>query len=49
MGTHTFTSNPLAWMITVNGLLVDARDIPLEVQKIASAKGLIPNIPSNKA
>jgi hypothetical protein len=38
--------NPLAWMITVNGLMIDARYAPREVQEIAFRKGLIPYIPS---
>jgi hypothetical protein len=37
--------NPLAWMIMVDGLIVDARTLPLEIQKIAYEQGLIPNIP----
>ena len=40
--------NPLIWMVTVNGLMVDVRDMPLEVQKIAYEKGLIPHIPKSK-
>jgi len=39
--------NPLAWMAEVNGLLVDLRDMPREVQEIAFAKGLIPSIPTD--
>ena len=38
-------SNPLAWMITVNGYIVDARCMPRDVQEIAYEKGLIPYIP----
>jgi len=34
--------NPLVWMAEVNGLLVDLREMPREVQEIAFAKGLIP-------
>jgi hypothetical protein len=37
--------NILAWTITVNGFLVDARRMPREVQEIAYRKGLIPYIP----
>ena len=37
--------HPTAWLITVNGLIVDARRMPLEVQQIAFEKGLIPYIP----
>jgi len=40
--------NPLAWMIMVNGLIVDARGLPREVQEIAYEKGLIPYIPGEK-
>jgi hypothetical protein len=40
--------NPLVWMAEVNGLLVDLRDMPREVQEIAFAKGLIPYIPANR-
>jgi hypothetical protein len=40
--------NPLAWMLTVNGMLVDIRSMPLEVQEIAYKKGLIPYIPGNQ-
>jgi len=41
-------SNPLAWMITVNGFIMDARSAPREVQEIAYQKGLIPYIPADK-
>jgi hypothetical protein len=37
--------NPLAWMISVNGLIVDARLAPYEIQEDAYRKGLIPYIP----
>jgi hypothetical protein len=37
--------NPWAWMIEFNGLLVDVRDLPREIQEVAYAKGLIPYIP----
>ncbi len=36
--------NPLAWMI-VDGLMLDARDAPREIQEVAFRKGLIPFIP----
>jgi len=41
-------SNPLIWMLEVNGFMVDARHLSLEVQEIALAKGLIPFIPRRK-
>ena len=37
--------NPLTWMLTVNGMVVDVRYMPREVQEIAYEKGLIPYIP----
>jgi len=37
--------NPTAWMIQVNGFLVDARFLKREVQEEALRKGLIPYIP----
>ena len=41
-------TNPMAWSITVNGLIMDARYAPREVQEIAFAKGLIPYIPDDR-
>ena len=38
-------NNPRAWFIMVNGFVVDARSMPLEVQEEAYRKGLIPYIP----
>jgi len=38
-------SHPLAWLISVNGVIVDARDMPPEIQAIARRKGLIPELP----
>ena len=40
--------SPLVWMAEVNGLLVDLRDMPREVQEIAFAKGMIPYIPADQ-
>ncbi|MEX0792752.1 MAG: DUF6398 domain-containing protein [Pirellulaceae bacterium] len=37
--------NPMAWMIEVNGFLVDARMLKREVQEEALRLGLIPYIP----
>jgi hypothetical protein len=30
-----FDSNPLIWMLTVNGMMVDVRHLPIEVQEVA--------------
>jgi hypothetical protein len=58
LGTHPFDpqwtlpslvgKNPLMWMAEVNGLLVDLRDMPREVQEIAFEDGLIPYIPADR-
>ncbi len=40
--------NPIAWMISVNGLLIDARQAPREIQEEAWSKGLIPYLPEEK-
>lgn len=40
--------NPMVWLISVNGMNVDARYMPLEVQIIAYEKGLIPYIPGSQ-
>ncbi len=37
--------NPLAWMIKVDGFMIDARHASREIQKIAFEKGLIPYLP----
>lgn len=41
-------NNPLVWFLQVNGLMVDIRDMPREVQVIAFEKGLIPYIPADR-
>ncbi|MCY7285407.1 MAG: plasmid pRiA4b ORF-3 family protein [Cyanobacteria bacterium CAN_BIN43] len=40
--------NPMAWMITVNGLIFDARSASRPIQEMAYAKGLIPYIPGDR-
>ena len=40
--------NPMAWLIQVNGLIVDARHMPREVQELAYQKGLIPYVPGKR-
>ena len=40
--------NPMAWMIEVNGLIVDARQLPRKLQEEAFRKGLIPYIPADQ-
>ena len=58
LGTHQFDpswtlpsmlgQNPLVWMAEVDGLIVDLRTMPREVQAIAFAKGMIPYIPADQ-
>ena len=40
--------NPMAWLISVTGLLLDARLAPREVQEIAFRKGLILYLPEGR-
>ena len=37
--------NPMAWMIQLNGFIVDARRMSLDIQNEAFLKGLIPYVP----
>lgn len=37
--------NPLAWMITINGIIMDVRQAPREVQEEALRLGLIQHLP----
>ena len=48
MLTGLIDQNPLVWMAEVNGMLVDLRDMPREVQVIAYEKGMIPYIPADQ-
>jgi hypothetical protein len=41
--------NPLVWMLTVNGFMMDIRNAPREAQVVAFEKGLIPYIPADRA
>jgi len=38
-------ANPMAWLIKVNGFIVDARHAPRENQEEAFLRGLIPFLP----
>lgn len=38
--------DPMLWMVSFNGLIVDARDLPLEVQMEAARRGIIPYVPA---
>ena len=39
--------NPMVWMVTVDGMIVDIRHMPRELQEAAFAKGLIPYLPED--
>lgn len=40
--------NPLAWMVSINGLIVDVRNAPREFQEEAFRQGLIPYLPEDE-
>ena len=40
--------NPMVWMLQVNGLMMDIRRAPIELQRLAFEKGLIPFIPAEQ-
>ena len=44
-----FADNPLVWTLQVNGLMVDIRRAPIELQWLAFEKGLIPFVPAERA
>jgi len=43
-----FDKNPLVWMVSVNGLMVDIRHMPRHIQELAYQQGIIPYIPADK-
>ena len=40
--------NPMAWYISVDGMILDARSLPRHIQVVAYEKGLIPYIPADQ-
>jgi hypothetical protein len=40
--------NPMVWLVSVDGFLVDIRRMPRALQEVAFAKGLIPYIPESE-
>ena len=42
-------SNPLVWMLSVDGFLIDIRNAPIDLQRAAFAKGLIPFVPADRS
>jgi hypothetical protein len=41
--------HPLAWLVEVDGFIVDARTLPAEVQDEARRRGLIPDLDALRA
>lgn len=41
--------NPLVWMVEINGLIIDIRRSPPELQRLAYEKGMIPFIPADRS
>jgi Domain of unknown function (DUF6398) len=41
-------NNPIAWLVEFNGLAVDARTLPPEIQADARRRGLIPDLPDSE-
>jgi hypothetical protein len=41
--------HPLAWLVEVNGMIVDARSLPAELQAGARRRELVPDIPLGEA
>lgn len=42
-------NNPLVWMVQINGLMIDIRQAPAELQQLAYEEGLIPFIPAERS
>ena len=40
--------NPMGWLLEVDGLIVDVRDMPRHIQELAYDRGLIPYIPADR-
>jgi hypothetical protein len=40
--------NPMVWMVSINGFIIDARTLRREIQEEAFRKGLIPYVPGEK-
>ena len=48
MRSDLIDRNPLIWMAQVNGMVVDLRHMPREVQVMAHEQGLIPYVPDDR-
>lgn len=41
-------SNPMLWYVMMDGLIVDARTLPLDLQIYCAQRGLIPYVPGRE-
>lgn len=41
-------NNTMLWMISIDGIIVDARNLPVEIQEICYQRGLIPYVPGHR-
>jgi len=41
-------NNPFAWWVSINGLVVDARKLPQDIQEQLARDGIIPSVPSRR-
>ena len=41
--------NPMVWMLEVDGLMIDIRQAPVELQRLAFEQGLIPFVPGERS
>lgn len=41
------SENPMVWMVMVDGVVVDIRNMPRELQEAANEQGVIPFIPDH--
>ena len=41
--------HPMAWLVEVDGFIIDARTVPAELQDEARSRGLIPELDARRA
>ena len=45
--TSRMDDNPMAWLVQVNGMIVDVRHLPRDIQEEAYQRGMIPYLPDD--
>lgn len=45
MTKHRMDKSPLVWLVSVDGMVIDIRDAPRELQEVAFEQGIIPYLP----